>query len=140
MRVNQEYYATYSAVSSEFSVIENCFGIYRVDLSIQRGLLFRIPYSLRTHELSRLPALESALLAVGGALGELKDGRVHVVLVGPPAVYGFTGHLLVPFTIGTGEGHRGFRLLRGKTFIHFVPQPLELNKPSDQSMSNNINK
>lgn len=82
--------------------------------SIPKAFSFRMCQGLPTHKLSRLPALKSALLAVGGSFRELKDSRVHVVLVRPPAVHRFTGHLLVPFPIGAGEGHRGFRLLRRK--------------------------
>lgn len=71
------------------------------------GILPRVPL---THKLCRLLALEGALLAVGGALRELEDGWVHVVLIRQAAVHGLTGHLLVPLPVSARDSNRGVRL------------------------------
>lgn len=59
-----------------------------------------------THKLGRFPALEGALLSVGGTLWKVEVGRVNVVLVRKATVNRFTGDLLVPLAICTGDGHR----------------------------------
>lgn len=52
-----------------------------------------------TYKLGRFPTLESALFAVGCALGEHELGGVNVVFVRQAAVHGLTRYLLVPLPI-----------------------------------------
>lgn len=59
-----------------------------------------------TNKLCRFPALESALLAIGGTLRKVEVGRVNMVLVRKATVHRLTGYLLVPLAICTGDGHR----------------------------------
>lgn len=73
-----------------------------------------------TDKLGRFSTLESALFAVGCALGEHEMGRVNVVFVRQAAVHGLTRYLLVPLPICACYCHRRIQLERKTRIILYI--------------------
>lgn len=73
-----------------------------------------------TYKLGRFSTLESALFAVGCALGEHEMGGVNVIFVRQAAVHGLARYLLVPLPICACYCHRRVRLERKTRIILYI--------------------
>lgn len=93
-------------------VEQKCFGIL---LKLQPSADMYL-----TYKLGRFSTLESALFAIGCALGEHEMGGVNVVFVRQAAVHGLTRYLLVPLPIRARYCHRRIRLERKTRIILYI--------------------
>lgn len=70
----------------------------------------KTPRVLGTFQLRWVSALESALLAKGGALRAREGGCIDMMMVWEATVHWLTCHLLIPLALGASDSHAGTRL------------------------------